>query len=467
MQAAVIIIGVVFFLSLGIVALDRYFVIQEKKKRREQNEQQSEEEETEQKILQQIVTEGVHEEPDQKKRHRRVSEIVSKFFDKELAKRNEENRQVLEKRYKDVIQKKTESENIAWKKYKQVLANKKETEAVIRSIAEGLVVVDAKGDVVMMNPTAERLLGVSKKQKIGESVFKDLKREQIVALAKDSPTEPGNKEIEIISEEDETKKILKSSSAVIEDENGQTVGMVSVLSDITKQKELDKLKSDFVSNVTHELRSPLIAIQKSVDILLNKTTGNVSAEQQKFLSIAEQNIKKLSTLINNLLDLSKLEAGKMGLKLERTSIEKLIEETIESFKAWLETKSITIKRKIGSGLPEANLDPVRISQVLTNLLSNAIKFTPKNGSITIRAALEGDNNLRVSVEDTGIGIEKGALEKIFDKFSQAEQGLGTATSGTGIGLSIVKEVVGLHRGRVWVESEKDHGAKFIFMLPIE
>ncbi|MBN1872126.1 MAG: PAS domain-containing protein [Candidatus Omnitrophica bacterium] len=396
-----------------------------------------------------------------------IAEKVSSIFVRELEKKVTANSYELSSRYETIIKEKSQNEEIAWKKYKKILANKKETEAVIRSIAEGLVVVDAKGKVVMMNPAAEKLLGVQRKDKIGKPILENLKREQLVSLVKENPEKGGDKEIELVSKEDDTKRILRSSSAVIEDEGGQTVGMVSVLTDITKQKEIDQLKSNFVSNITHELRTPLVAVQKSITLLLSRNAGQISDTQEHFLSAADRNLKRLSILIDDLLDLSKIEAGKLKLKYELASVGKIIDDTIENLFTWAKTKSISVVKKVSEALPEVNMDADRILQVMNNLVGNAIKFTPENGTITIEAKLlEDKEELEVSVADTGIGITQEDMEKIFDRFYQAGERTLTDISGTGIGLSISKEIVELHGGRIRVESNESVGAKFIFTIPI-
>ncbi|MFH0732323.1 MAG: ATP-binding protein [Candidatus Omnitrophota bacterium] len=415
--------------------------------------------------IRQGVYEQVSEYIHSKHSAAQVSKAVSEVFQKELQKRLNSTKEELEKKYNGIIEQKTKSEEFTWKKYKSVLSDKKETDAVIRSIAEGLVVVDSNGKVIMLNPAAEKLLGTSKKDKLGKSILDGLKNEQLVSLVKDSP-DKGDKEIEIVSQEDETKKTLRSSSAVIENENGQAIGMVSVLTDVTKQKELDSMKSTFVSNITHELRTPLVAVQKSISLLLTKSAGDISNVQEHFLVVADRNIKRLSLLIDDLLDLSKMEAGKMQLKYETMSIDKVIDEAVENLETWAKTKYVKIVRKIQDGLPEVSIDPNRIIQVLNNLIGNSIKFTPKDGSIAVTVLKDAGNSLQIIVEDTGVGIPKEDIPKIFDRFYQTGERTLTDISGTGIGLAIAKEIVGLHGGKIWAESEHGQGARFIFTLPL-
>ncbi len=416
--------------------------------------------------LMRTLSKEISEVVDSRKHGEEISKRVSEVFTKELGRRVELNTQELSKKYETIIKEEKQSEEIAWRKYSKVLTDKKETEAVIRSIAEGLVVVDAHGKVIMMNPAAERLLGISKKEKIGKSILDNPKEEQLISFIKSSPHKE-DREIELVSRDDETKKVLRASSAVIEDENGKTIGMVSVLSDITKQKELEQLKTNFVTSVSHELRTPLVAMEKSITMILSGMSGPLSQTQKQFLSIAEHNLKRLSLQINDLLDLSKLEAGKMELKCQPSSVEEIIYESMEGFKTWAETKSISLEKEIPQTLPQINIDPNRIIQVLNNLIGNAIKFTPNDGKIVIQARLlREDQGIEVSVADTGIGIAKGDLPKVFDKFYQVGERVSTDISGTGIGLSIAKEIVNLHGGKIWVESEKGAGAKFIFTLPL-
>lgn len=343
------------------------------------------------------------------------------------------------------------------------ITEKQRLDNVIHHMAEGMVVVDPQGKLLMANPVAESLLGISKDD-VGKPIKDLVKNEHLLALAK---TGIMQKDIELLGPNEDTKRVLKTSSAVVEDSSGNTVGMVTILNDITKQKEVEKIKNNFLSNVSHELRTPLIAIEKSLSLILSKATGEISPDQEQFLSVAERNLKRLTLLINDLLDLSKFEAGKMTLKIEPASIGKIIEEAVRTFDSWAKQKSIKLEAKAPEALPEITADANRIIQVINNLLSNAIKFTPNNGSIAVEAiALPGKDEIEVSVTDTGIGIAKENLAKIFDKFYQVDEIAANGVGGTGIGLSVSKEIVELHGGKIWAESEKS-GTKFIFTLPLK
>ena len=414
--------------------------------------------------LREAITDKITELVGPKQRGEEISNAISNIFNEELSKRTTIVTREITQKYDSIIQEKAKNEEVAWKKYNRVLSDHKKTEAVIHSIAEGLVVVDAQGKIVMMNPAAEKLLGASQQEKIGRPIAENPKEEELISLVKGAEGTQ-DREIELISQHDETKRVLRASTAVIENENGETVGMVSVLSDITKQKELDRMKDNFVANVSHELRTPLVAIDKAFALILGKEAGALNPQQEQFISIADRNLKRLSLLINDLLDLAKLEAGKMEINKRPCSIGEVIRESKEALDAWAKAKSIAIETKIPAGLPQAHIDPNRIIQVLNNLIGNAIKFTPQNGVITIEAALL-EREVRVSVQDTGLGIAKENLEKVFSKFYQIGERVPTDISGTGIGLSIAKEIIELHRGKIWAENADSKGARFIFTVPL-
>lgn len=374
----------------------------------------------------------------------------------------------------DKVEEKYKKKLDSVEKEKKKLSDEKErVDAVIHNLAEGVMVVDKSGKVLLMNPAAEKLLGVKQADKVGKPVTEDLKEDQLVSMTSGNLKDPEStsKKVEVISLNDETKKVLQASTAVIENEDGQTVGMVSVLSDVTRQKQLEELKDKFVANVSHELRTPLVAIEKSLALILEKELGDVTPEQQKFLEIARRNIGRLSRLINDLLDVSKLEAGKMNLKHELVSVKDTVQPVLATLQTWAGDKKISLKMELSDEKMTIDADSDRLTQVLTNLAGNAMKFTPEGGTITIDAK-EGSGDpqieggyIEIGVRDTGIGIAKEDQEKIFQKFEQVSLAQPQGVSSTGLGLTIVKEIVELHGGRIWVESTPGKGSRFAFRLP--
>lgn len=356
------------------------------------------------------------------------------------------------------------------KSFATLNAQRKQTEAVVHSMAEGVVVVNEKGEVLLMNPAAEKLLNMKKEEKIGKSILSEARGEFLISLAKQG-TAPGQKEIAVNSQSEETKKILRTSNAVIEDESGQTIGMVSVLSDVTREKELDELKSKFVANVSHELRNPLYNVQETINLLSEKALGAINPEQERMLTLARKEIERLSQLILDLLDFSKLEAGELRLKPAVFRVEDLIHHTLATFQLWAKNKKIVLDSKLPPEPIELEADQDRLTQVVTNLIGNALKWTPAGGRITIEAKKTRDEEshdgefVQISVRDTGPGIPKKDHKRIFEKFVQLDPSPQQGFSGTGIGLSIAREIVELHQGKIWVESEEGQGSLFIFQIP--
>lgn len=251
-----------------------------------------------------------------------------------------------------------------------------------------------------------------------------------------------------------------------------------------KLERLERLKSEFISIVSHELRTPLTSIKNSLDILMSGRCGEITPATEKFLNMAIRNVQRLSGIINDLLDLSKIEAGKMDFHFAPTDINTVISYVKSALSEVAKSKGLKLITNEADNLPEILADSQRLEQVLTNLVSNAIKFTPDGKSITIssrvvKAAdikinenfkdiiknLTGDY-VEVSVEDEGIGIESKNLLHAFDKFAQIENSLSRKAGGTGLGLPIAKQLLDAHKGAIWCDSELNKGSKFYFVIPV-
>lgn len=403
-----------------------------------------------------------------------ATQALTEIIDQEITRKVATTSREISAKYQKVIQRMEEKVTVVEKQYRdsqtqcqRIGAEKKQTEAIIHSIGDGLIVVNKKGETVLMNPAAERLLGVKREEKIGKPLVKDLREDQLVSLAQGSEGEA--KDIVLQSASDETKKVVRASNAVIESEDGQTVGMVSILTDVTKQRELDRLKTEFVSSVSHELRTPLASIGLSLKVILENQASKLDEDGQQMLAIAIRNGERLTRLINDLLDLSKLEGRKMEYKPSLLNVTEPIQHTLSTVQTWAQSKNVTLEKKVPAEILELEADPDKIEQVLMNLLGNALKFTPAGGKITIEVKLAPKTHspsnpyVQISVKDTGPGIAPEDLKKLFQKFVQLEAG--HSSGGTGLGLAISKEIVELHNGKIWVESELGKGTRFIFEIP--
>ena len=251
-----------------------------------------------------------------------------------------------------------------------------------------------------------------------------------------------------------------------------------------KLQKLERLKSEFISIVSHELRTPLTAIKNAMDIVLSGKAGDMTENIEKFCTMGKRNAIRLSGIVNDLLDISKIEAGKMDFKFELTNIEPVIEGVKNNLSEVAKEKELTIKYTTQGESVEVYADSNRIEQVLTNLVSNAIKFTPNAGQIEITSRVvnardlqydqcfEEDiknlkgNYLQVCVEDHGIGIERKDLNHVFDKFAQIENSLSRQVGGSGLGLPIARQLMESHNGAIWCDSEINKGSKFYFVIPV-
>jgi len=231
-------------------------------------------------------------------------------------------------------------------------------------------------------------------------------------------------------------------------------------------KEIDQMKSDFVTSVTHELRSPLTSLTMYIDLFLKGGAGELNDKAKKFLTIMERSNNRLSRFIDDLLDMAKIERGKMEIKKEPLGILPIVSETVQLMKPQADEKDIEITMDISDNLPLVFVDGDRTRQIITNLLSNSIKFTPEKGKVSIKIQDEGEH-VQVSISDTGIGIPPEQINRIFDKFEQVREVRERVKGpkGTGLGLAIVKSLVEAQGGKIWVESEVDKGSTFYFTLP--
>lgn len=252
-----------------------------------------------------------------------------------------------------------------------------------------------------------------------------------------------------------------------------------------KLERLEKIKSDFISIVSHELRTPLTSIKNSVDIVLSGKAGELPQNTNKFLSMAKRNISRLSEIINDLLDISKIEAGKMDFNFEALDINSVIEIVTNSLATIAKEKDLKLNCECAAPLPRVSGDAKRLEQVLTNIVSNAIKFTENGKSVTIKSYIKNSADINknnpfreeleklsgdyvlVSVKDEGIGIAQTDIPRAFDKFAQIENSLSRKVGGTGLGLPIAKQLLEKHNGMIWCESEPGKGSEFIFALPLE
>ena len=350
------------------------------------------------------------------------------------------------------------------------------SQAILESIADGVIVNDVHGRILLINAAAERIVGVHGSTVLGEDVravfdafMLDGREKALTAMDSltaglfTSPADSDPQIIETILKLEMGNRVVNAHLAPVMTRGEELLGVVTVFRDITKEVEADRVKSEFVSNVSHELRTPMTSIKGYTDLLHASAVGEVNAEQKRFLSIIKSNADRLTTLINDLLDISRTEAGRIELEFKPLQMGEIVLEVANSFRGQMESKGLEFLVDIPDNLGKVRGDRGRITQILTNLIANAYHYTLE-GSIKVSLS-QVDNVLKVDVADTGIGIAPGDQGKIFDRFYRADNSLVQETTGTGLGLSIVKMFVEMHGGRVWVESEPGKGSTFTFVLP--
>lgn len=232
----------------------------------------------------------------------------------------------------------------------------------------------------------------------------------------------------------------------------------------TDLHKLDMLKSEFISTVSHELRTPLSITKEGINLVLQEITGKLNQQQKELLEVAKNNIERLNKIIGDILDISKIEAGKMLLHKSSTDMVQIVKDIFSFYRESAEQKGVNFNINIPNQRIELYIDADRVIQVFSNLVSNALKFTKEGGSVKIKLE-NSEKELLCSVEDTGIGISFSDQDKLFDKFQQFGKTMGPGEKGTGLGLSIAKKIIQMHRGNISVQSELGKGSKFIFTLP--
>jgi signal transduction histidine kinase/DNA-binding response OmpR family regulator len=260
-------------------------------------------------------------------------------------------------------------------------------------------------------------------------------------------------------------RILKIRTSPVIDPHGNFIGSVNSMHDVTAEHEINQMKNEFVSTVSHELRTPLTSIKGYVDLILDGETGEINEIQREFLSIVKQNGDRLVALINDMLDISRIESGRIHLKIVPIDLTDLIAGGVATFRAVLEQTGHIVTAEAPDDLPLAAGDRDRVGQVLVNLISNAIKYSPGGGHVAVSARERG-NQVVVSVSDEGMGISREDQEHLFDKFYRVDNSLTRDIGGTGLGLSICKTIIELLGGQIWVQSTFGEGSTFNFSLPV-
>ncbi len=345
-------------------------------------------------------------------------------------------------------------------KVREVKTQNQELAAVFNSMIEGIIVVDNTARIVSINPAVAKIFGISAKGVVGKLLLEAI-RNNAVAEVINNALEKGENVRGEITLTYPIKKVFEISATSIFSDK-EVSGCLSVIHDITEIRRLETIRSDFVANVSHELKTPLTSIKGFVETLLEGALDD-KENSRNFLKIVQDHTERLDTLVNDLLVLSNLESKEISLKKENVSLRQELEKVILGFKSQINRKNIEIKNDLPPGLM-IMADKNRIEQVFTNLIDNAIKFNKEKGSIRIYDQ-DAPGKIKIIIEDSGIGIPEKDVPRIFERFYRVNKARSHELGGTGLGLSIVKHIVELHGGTIGVESMEGLGSKFCFTLP--
>lgn len=342
---------------------------------------------------------------------------------------------------------------------------KNRTLAIITNFTDGLLVFDKEGKLSLINPKAKEFFNVKEDEDlIGNSVPNLSKKpsfEPLVQLLGNNIKKISRKELSI------SKELVIEVSTVHIYREGEIAGELVILHDITREKMVERMKTEFVSISAHQLRTPLSAIKWTLKMLLDGDLGKISDEQREFIQKTYQSNERMIKLINDLLNVTRIEEGRYLYKPTMANIEDIVQSVIDSLKDELKRKNLEFEfKKPETKLPQIKVDVEKVSLAVQNLVENAIRYTKSGGKIIV--VLSGDENeIKFKIKDTGIGISKEQQKRIFTKFFRATNAVRLETEGSGLGLYITKNIINAHGGKVWFESEEGKGTTFFFTLPVK
>ncbi len=347
-------------------------------------------------------------------------------------------------------------------KIDEVTASRSRLKAVLLSMFDGVMVTDKNGAIILVNDTLKKELNVNQdlEGKSSLEVIRNIEIQEVIEKVLQKKSGIISKEITIA---EPTKKTFSVHATAVLKE-GQSDGAVLIFHDITELRRLENVRKDFIANVSHELRTPVTNIQGYTETLLAGAWQD-QKNLKDFLSIIYSDTEKLANLINDILDLSKIESTDKPLQLELVNLNSLIIETIKNIKQKVDKKEIKLELNLDKNISKIKVDKIQIQQAISNIIDNAIKYTPKQGEIKV-SVRQLQNQARIDISDTGIGIPERDLERIFERFYRVDKARSRKLGGTGLGLSIAKNIILNHKGKIWCKSTEGQGATFTITLPI-
>ncbi|MGD1919958.1 MAG: ATP-binding protein [Pleurocapsa sp.] len=347
----------------------------------------------------------------------------------------------------------------------KVIVEKQRSDAIVQSIADGIIVVDSELKIIAINPIAANIANVKSMLAIDNhflDVFSDRSVYQHLKRTAKTGKSPQLEDDILTVEREKYTLYYKFAVTPVVTKTEEVVGAILLLQDVTKLKELDNLKSEFVATASHELRTPLTGMAMSLNLLAETTEDKLSRSESELLDAAVEDVERLRGLVNDLLDLSKIESGKLKLDFADVRVNFLLDKAASALKIQAEQNQVALLKQPLSLDIKTKVDANKIIWVLTNLIANALRYSDPGGEIKI-GATSRNSWIEIFVSDSGAGIPTEYQNKIFDKFVQVETE--KDVGGSGLGLAICKEMVQAHGGRIWVDSRVGEGSTFTFTIP--
>ncbi|MDC2866782.1 MULTISPECIES: cell wall metabolism sensor histidine kinase WalK [unclassified Bacillus (in: firmicutes)] len=340
-------------------------------------------------------------------------------------------------------------------------SERRKLSSVLSHMTDGVIATDRKGDIILLNDPAEKMLNVSRETALDQSIL------EILGIQEDYTLENLYEEPDSVILDFSTRDepyILRASFSIIQKDNGKVNGFIAVLYDVTEQERIEGERREFVANVSHELRTPLTTMRSYLEALGEGAWQDPNIAPQ-FLQVTQEETERMIRLVNALLQLSKLDSTEYRLMKEWVDFTQFFSNIIDRFEMSKE-QNVSFKRSFSKRTRFIEIDEDKITQVLYNIISNALKYSPEGGTITYRLR-EREDMLEISVSDQGMGIPKENVDKIFERFYRVDKARSRKLGGTGLGLAIAKEMIQAHGGSIWAKSEEGKGTTIYFTLPME
>lgn len=345
-----------------------------------------------------------------------------------------------------------------------LMTEKNKSIAIVKSIADPLFVLDTNYRISLINNACEDFFGIHEEKVLNKHLLEAVRNGELfdyISSVAESGEMHREKIIHIKKDESYYFNVIVTS---IKDFGENISGLIVLMQDVSELKELERVKTDFIATISHEFKTPLTSIMLGASLLQEGSLGELNNEQKDIVDTLNEDGERLSSLVNELLELSRIDSGRAVYNLEHCSINAIVETSIKRFFETADRKEINLVNELDENLPYVNADFEKMTWVINNLIGNALKYTNAGDYITVNAKQKA-KMLYISVKDTGMGIPDKFKTKIFDRFVQVK-GNDIEVRGTGLGLSVVKEIIDAHNGEIWCESEIDSGSIFTFTLPI-